>query len=213
MRLFTYVVARDYGFAPNPFGGTCTLATCKPEIRQFACIGDWVAGIASKADEPIPSLVYAMRVDEVLSYEDYWNDPRFSHKKPQRQSSLRHAYGDNIYSRDAAGNWLQLDSHHSLEDGSINPRNVANDTQTNRILIGQKFAYWGVNAVPIPANLINANGESVLLARGYRSHFSTAFIQAFVGWFESLQQQGYLGDPFQWHKARATWAHPRPNWA
>lgn len=213
MRLFTYVVARDYGFAPNPFGGTCTLATCKPEIRRFASIGDWIAGVAAKADKPIPSLVYVMRVDEVLNYEGYWADPRFAHKKPQRHSSLRHAYGDNIYSRDMTGHWLQADSHHSLDDGSINPRNVANDTKTNRMLIGRTFAYWGADAIPIPTNLTGANGESILLARGYRSHFSTAFTQSFVQWFESLQEQGCLGEPVQWQRARATWARPRPNWA
>src|SRR5712671_5339411 len=34
MRLYSYVVARDFGFAPNPFFGVCTLATCKPDIRK-----------------------------------------------------------------------------------------------------------------------------------------------------------------------------------
>jgi len=28
-RLFSYVVDHDYGFAPNPSGGFCTLAKCK----------------------------------------------------------------------------------------------------------------------------------------------------------------------------------------
>lgn len=28
MRCFSYIVARDYGFAPNPFHGFCTLANC-----------------------------------------------------------------------------------------------------------------------------------------------------------------------------------------
>ena len=28
-KLFSYVVDHDYGFAPNPFGGFCTLAKCK----------------------------------------------------------------------------------------------------------------------------------------------------------------------------------------
>ncbi|MFH1865797.1 MAG: hypothetical protein ABIK85_07930, partial [Candidatus Eisenbacteria bacterium] len=39
MRLFSYIVARDYGFAPNPFCGVCTLATCKPKIRESASVG------------------------------------------------------------------------------------------------------------------------------------------------------------------------------
>src|SRR5262245_31415483 len=44
VRLYSYVVARDYGFAPNPFYGFCTLATCKPDIRRTADIGDWIVG-------------------------------------------------------------------------------------------------------------------------------------------------------------------------
>ena len=33
MSLFSYVVARDTGFAPNPSGGYCTLANCKFKKR------------------------------------------------------------------------------------------------------------------------------------------------------------------------------------
>ena len=48
MTIYSYVVARDYGFAPNPFYGCCTLATCKPIIRRMAQVGDWVIGTGSK---------------------------------------------------------------------------------------------------------------------------------------------------------------------
>lgn len=43
-RYFSYILTRDYGFAPNPFNGTCTLATCKPKIRATANVanGLWV---------------------------------------------------------------------------------------------------------------------------------------------------------------------------
>jgi hypothetical protein len=34
----------DTGFAPNPFHDFLTLATCKPDIRKKAQIGDWVLG-------------------------------------------------------------------------------------------------------------------------------------------------------------------------
>ena len=44
--VFVYVVARDFGFAPNPFHGFCTLACCKPKIRSAAEVGDWVFGMA-----------------------------------------------------------------------------------------------------------------------------------------------------------------------
>ena len=67
MKLFTYIVARDYGFAPNPFHGSCTLATCKPQIRSSASIGDWVVGTGAKTTYDLAGhLIYAMKVDEVL---------------------------------------------------------------------------------------------------------------------------------------------------
>jgi hypothetical protein len=68
MRLFSYVVARDYGFAPNPFFGFCTLATCKPKIRAAAALGDWIVGTGSCAYGLEGRLVYAMRVTEVLTF-------------------------------------------------------------------------------------------------------------------------------------------------
>ena len=36
MTVYSYIVAYDSGFAPNPFHGTCTLACCKPTIRRTA---------------------------------------------------------------------------------------------------------------------------------------------------------------------------------
>ena len=34
MRLFAYKMTHDTGFAPNPFWGWMTLATCKSQIRR-----------------------------------------------------------------------------------------------------------------------------------------------------------------------------------
>ena len=80
VRLFSYVVASDSGFAPNPFWGVCTLATCKPAIRRTARVGDWVAGLSPRASGN--RLVYAMRVAEVMPIDSYFADPRFEAKKP-----------------------------------------------------------------------------------------------------------------------------------
>lgn len=33
-RLYAYIMTYDTGFAPNPFFGICTLACCKPKMRQ-----------------------------------------------------------------------------------------------------------------------------------------------------------------------------------
>ena len=64
-RLYSYIIARDYGFAPNPFYGFCTLATCKPNIRKSASVGDWVIGTGTKKKNRDGHLVFAMRVTEV----------------------------------------------------------------------------------------------------------------------------------------------------
>ncbi|MBC6697349.1 Nmad2 family putative nucleotide modification protein [Hymenobacter puniceus] len=48
MALYSYVLRFDTGDAPNPYGGVCTLAVCKPAIRRTAQIGDWILGTGSK---------------------------------------------------------------------------------------------------------------------------------------------------------------------
>lgn len=60
MKLYSYVVARDYGFAPNPFYAACTLATCKPRIRKTAKPNDWVLGTGCAERKRSGTLVYAM---------------------------------------------------------------------------------------------------------------------------------------------------------
>jgi len=45
--VFSCVVRRDSGFAPNPFEGHCTIATCEPQIRRIASVGDCVLGTGS----------------------------------------------------------------------------------------------------------------------------------------------------------------------
>ncbi|MCH7655569.1 MAG: hypothetical protein IIC95_06215, partial [Chloroflexi bacterium] len=112
MKLYTYVVARDYGFAPNPFFGFCTLATCKPLIRRHASIGDWVLGTGSRLHDREGHLVFAMLVTEILTFDQYWGDPRFGVKRPRLVGSVKQAYGDNIYHHGEDGiQWLQENSH------------------------------------------------------------------------------------------------------
>ena len=81
-KLYSYVVARDYGFAPNPFYGTCTLATCKPEIRKHATVGDWIIGTSSSQRNKDGYLVYVMLVSEALTFNKYWESARFRQKRP-----------------------------------------------------------------------------------------------------------------------------------
>lgn len=191
MKLHSYVVPRDYGFAPNPFHGICTLATCKPKIRGYANIGDLVIGTRSSPRRN--EIVYFMEVSEVLSFEEYWEDERFKAKKPNLHASNKHAYGDNIYHKDSQGRWIQEDSHHTHEDGSPILKNIKKDTSYNRVLIGEVFSYWGKNSVTIPDKF----KEIIKKGPGHKSKFDRRLLEEVKEWLFS-QERGLLGDPLAW---------------
>ena len=198
--LYTYIVAHDIGFAPNPFYGVCTLATCKPGIRDKTRIGDWVAGVGSKQKGQQGELVFAMRVEEALSYDEYWSDPRFQQKKPNRAGSLKQRYGDNIYHRSPKGtSWIQEDGRHSLEDGSPNMRHVQRDTSAPRVLLSKTFVYYGHNAVEIPDTFRDWQGQDICPSGpGYRCNFPEELRDAFTAWLEGQVHLGIAGEPLDW---------------
>lgn len=149
-KAFSYIVARDYGFAPNPFYGVLTLATCKPIIRKTANIDDLIIGCSDKASGN--KLIYMAKVSEILTFDQYWNDSRFVKKRPVMNGSLKKLYGDNIYHHDAAGNWIQEDSHHTNDDGTINQYNLDRDTgTTDKVLVCNEFVYLGKSMINFPA--------------------------------------------------------------
>ena len=199
-KLFTYVVARDYGFAPNPFFGICTLATCKPGIRKTASIGDWIVGTGSSQKNRQGYLVYAMRITETTTFNGYWEDERFRKKKPNLRGSMKQAFGDNIYFLDSSGQWRQQDSHHSYQDGKLNPHNVTNDTQTDRVLLSAEYAYWGGSGPEMPQQFRNYNEVDICAIRNHKCRFREDLVSDFLDWFHSLDANGYLGAPLDWPK-------------
>ena len=201
MRLFSYVVARDYGFAPNPFFGLCTLATCKPVIRKTASVGDWIIGTGSSRRNRRGYLVYVMRVSEAMTFNEYWNNEQCKQKKPDLRGSKKQAFGDNIYFKDTRNQWQQKDSHHSYANGSPNPHNIGNDTKADRILFGNNYAYWGGSGPEIPIRFRNWNGLDICAHRGHKSNFPDDLVADFVGWFQSLDVNGFLGAPADWPKS------------
>jgi len=201
MRLLTYIVARDYGFAPNPFHGYCTLATCKPRVRYSASIGDWIVGTGAKTRYDLAGyLIYAMKVDEVMDFDSYWNDFRFLCKRPVINGSLKQIYGDNIYHR-VDDQWVQADSHHSLEEGLPNPRNIDHDTSVNHLLISRKFVYYGMAAPLIPKDfrLYQPTGEDLCCpGRGYHVVYHQ-FATAFESWLDNRGEWGVQGMPLEFN--------------
>jgi len=196
MKLYSYVVARDYGFAPNPFYGTCTLATCKPSIRRTAQVNDWIVGTGSKHYGLQGRIVYVMVVAETLTYDEYWENLRFLVKRPNIRGSLKQAYGDNIYHHDPeGGRWIQENSHHSLDDGSPNEANIRHDTKANRVLLATDFTYWGGHGPSIPSRFRDHQGFDVCCGRGHKCNFPEDLVDSFGDWVRSLGENGFAGAP------------------
>lgn len=197
-KVYMYVVDRDFGFAPNPFHGYCTLATCKPRIRKQAEVGDWVLGMGGKRLKATGRCVFAMRVTEKLTFNDYWLSPRFFDKRPVRNGSQRMMVGDNIYYFDAATQeWHQANSHHSNADGSINVDNLTRDTHSPNVLVSQYFFYFGSEAPVVPPELLGGmgyknprdyrvfkHGEANTLINWLQNTFSGVLSQVFADPFD-----------------------------
>lgn len=205
MALHSYVVRYDSGFAPNPFYGYCTLATCKPKIRSAAQIGDWIVGSGSKSAHLSQAgrLVYAMRVEEALNWDQYSTDARFSAKQPFRRGSRKQSCGDNIYFRTGPNApWQQRDSFHSREDGSADPAHVERDTGVDRVLVSRQFLYVGGDGPMLP-DLHDVRGRSLCKSGiGHSKFDDPVFIDKFVAWLGSLGTSGFQGVPFEWLSLR-----------
>jgi hypothetical protein len=195
--LYSYVLDHDFGFAPNPFFGVCTLATCKPQIRERASLGDYVMGTGCAKRGRSGRLVYVMRVDEIIDYNAYWVDERFLRKRPALNRGVAHGFGDNIYHRDAEGTWQQANSLHTFPDGAPNLYNQEHDTHSEKVLIGREFVYFGGDGPLIPAQLRDWNGDDVCGKRGYRRHFEAGLPEAVIQWAMGMER-GRAGTPADW---------------
>lgn len=193
MKIYSYVVRFDTGFAPNPFWGYCTLATCKPAIRRKATKGDWIVGTGSVENVGNDKLVYAMNVTEVTPLEDYWNDKRFAEKKPGK--GIKESVGDNIYYRDGTGVTRQyFPSKHSYRDRE-NTATKFRDLNGKNVLISKsgRFCYFGREAPEIPHKL------SCIIKKGpgHKCNFSLDVIDEFLRWIQEMKP-GLRGYPFDY---------------
>jgi hypothetical protein len=195
MVIYSYVVTRDYGFAPNPFFGYCTLATCKPRIRKSAQVGDWIIGVGSSAQNSKfkNRLIYTMCIEEKLLFNDYWNDVRFKKKKPVMNGSNKQLYGDNIYHKNInTGEFIQENSHHSLENGFVNEKNYKRDLSGEYVLISKNYWYFGEDAIPFSDDLKNIIHSGI----GYSKYDNKSLIDNFIIWIHQ-KDPDIIGKPAQ----------------
>lgn len=170
--LYCYTMTHDTGFAPNPYHGVLTLATCKPLIRKYAKVGYWISGWTGNAvhdkqggidTKGAGRLIYLAQVSEILSFQQYWE--KYPIKRPlelcdESPTSKKGCgcfvkinsisdyddCGDNIYKTDEndPSKFIQLKNrHHGKEQQE-------HDLSGENVLICKDFYYFGVeNAIRI----------------------------------------------------------------
>ena len=151
MRLFTYRLKHDTGFAPNPFHGVCTMATCKAGMRRTKRVRDWIAGFTSVSlnGDAVGQerLVFLMEVSQKLGLDEYYRSPEFAAKIP-RWHALRcvERTGDTIYYLEDGRMKQVANPSHGLE-------NMEDDTSGEFALIGRRFYCFGSQPRVVPPEL------------------------------------------------------------
>ena len=177
MKLFSYVVDHENGFAPNPYYGVCTLAHCKfrrkrKNVVELADVGDWVVGTGGKGKKSAGNgkLIYAMRVDEKVTLKQYWSDPRFRKKKRRKNGSYQQRQGDNL--------------------------SKAKHRTSRVVLISRKYFYFGDKKEQIPPKFrFHSVHPLEKKGPGFRSDFCERFVKAVTGWLERNFSTGMHGKP------------------
>jgi len=167
----------DNGAAPNPFGGTCTLAICKPVIRRTAKVEDWVVGTGSAHFGFENKVIYAMKITETLTMREY--DKRCNQnlkiKIPdfRNAKSYRDRVGDCIYDFSTDPPVMRMGVH--------NEGNRQRDLDGLNVLLSKHFYYFGENALELPEYLRNI----IRKGQGHRSTSNAQYFELFVTWIES----------------------------
>ena len=112
--------------------------------------------------------------------------------------SKKQMYRDNIYHTDLLTNRLiQEDSHHSLENGLTNWDNFNRDIPGEFVLVANQFWYWGSNPIDIPCEFIRITN----VKRQHIVVYDTSFIDSFLSWLYSLDENGYINKPYMFSRS------------
>ncbi len=201
MRIVSYKLVVDSGFAPNPFGSTLTLATCKPDIRKNRKVGDWIAGFTSKglSGDVVGSerLIYLMRVGEKLRLRDYFNDSRFQEKIPVLGTNDRiAAVGDNIYSP-LISNAEFPDDFRQLTNQNHFDCDIQRDVNGKYVLIADEFYYFGRSALQLPDEI----RPSVPLGQTRFGQLTQSpRAERLVDYIRKGFSMGRIGNPHHWYE-------------
>lgn len=212
IRLFSYKMTNDTGFAPNPFWGYLTIATCKPGFRRSKRVGDWILGFSSKSltrrygvrldDVGEEKLIFAMKVSERLTTREYWLDYRFRSKKPSASAqAVVDRTGDNIYEPlvpepSTPTDFKQLPNPNHGTDAQ------SHDLKAMWILAATEFWYFGSGRIALPEDVrpLVPVGQSAYGKRTYDEHRIAKFLN-----YLSKYPKGVNAAPHKWPENDDSW--------
>lgn len=169
--LYCYKMTWDTEFAPNPYHGVLTLATCKPVIRRCSQVGDWISGWASvimhdKNHKVVKftgkqHLIYLAKVDKKLTYGEYWE--QYPEKRPsidgkpliikrngcggRNEVVIANAdCGDNIYKPIELNiDWKNPAHFKQVDNSNHTEKDKEHDLSGHYVLICNEFYYFGIH--------------------------------------------------------------------
>lgn len=144
-------------------------------------------------------MVFAMEVDEIIDYVQYFQEQRFAQKIPDFTKGMAvYKTGDNIYKPLPNGEFRQLQSMHS-NGKEENPETKKHDLAGRYVLIGKKFFYFGDSGPELPPYL-----EELKVARGHKNRYSGITVQRFLN-FISAYPTGVNAPPTSWPVGDNSW--------
>ena len=204
MRLFSYKMTHDTGFAPNPFHEILTLATCKPGIRKTKRKGDWIAGFSSNAltslagDNGInidpDALIYLGKVSKRITMADYYKEYKAKIPRANMDSLIARA-GDNIY-KPLCKSPKNLSDFEQIVNDNHGHDEKNHDLSCGNVLIFDEFYYLGRKGKTIPVD-IEISKPAGPTPYGYKTTDEN-IISKFIGWIKSEFDPGLNGMPCIW---------------
>jgi Nucleotide modification associated domain 2 len=185
-RICSYIMTHDHGLAPNPFYGYCTLAVCTPNHRDAKAVeGDWIIGHLGAPRGY--KLVYAVRVDDVLTFDEYFHDRKFINKRPKVDGTWQDRRGDNMYYLDSTGHYQQIPTRFHTERETSE-----RDKKHPRVFVASHFYYLGKKAVSIPSEFRSL----ICHVRQVRWNKDAKVNEDFLGWLRmNFNQDIVLAEP------------------
>ena len=170
-RVFSYVVDHDYGYAPNPDDGLCSLARCKfgtPErdnLVEKAMVGDWIIGTVGKNNKKgcsnvlVGGLIYAMKVTEKISLKEY------------------------------------VRRYHNRRDAQFQGGCDKEILEGRFALLSDTYLYFGGKAINLNEMPQYADHSIAKTGPGYRRDFDESYAQQLDEWVLSHNPAGKIGEP------------------